>query len=736
MWFSFATGICVKSRLLSPGSWLLMALLFVALLMSLILVLVLRQPTLGLSLKPDTASGTLLIAATHGPAHGLPLPASLKALHREGQADFPLHARDLVEEPDTLQSYEQVREFLARQALIQTWLDGRPLQLVLETPRGEVLTSPLQPDAHRSPASLPAAFWIQLLAGAGGFLIGTWIVVLRPRDGAARCFALSGVALMLSAFAAAVYSVRELSLPADLFRGLMIINHFGASLFGCALVALFLLFPKQLLRPAWLWLLPALFLPWWLLDSLQLWPDPATGMYLPVMLQTLGILLLILLQWRHNRGQPLALASLRWLGLSSLLTAGLFVLAAALPALLKQAPLMSQGHAFGLFLILYAGLALGLRRYRLFDLDRWAFHLLLWLGTVAILLMLDLALILLLRLDQTLSLTLSLLACSLLWLPLRNLLLTRLLHRQSDTGKLEMFRSVLDISLSGSREEKLARHRKLVTALFQPLQIDVLPSLDHAAIADNGLALLMPGAAEVPALKIAYAHGGRRLFTPQDLALVTEMQAMLRHADASRDAYNKGVREERSRIARDLHDDIGSRLLTGLHQDDIRETRQSIQQAITEMRTIINGLTGTEMQLDVMLAELRHETSLRLESAGLTLEWPLLREEDNTLLPYRVYRNYSSVLRELISNILRHAGASHVRVDIQRKNDALQTRVTDNGVGMPEEKQPGRQGLANLHSRINDMQGSITVSNAQPGTCTEVIVPLAAVPAHAGYEAS
>ncbi|MDQ8037837.1 MAG: ATP-binding protein [Pedobacter sp.] len=730
----------MKSRLLSPGSWLLMALLFVALLMSLIVVLVLRQPTLGLSLQPDTVSGQLQITAVHGPAAGLPLPATLQALRREGRPDLPLTARDLVEEPDTLQSYEEVRELLARQALIQSWLDGLPLQLVLETPEGEVVSAPLQPEHYRSPASLPLAFWIQLLAGAGGFLIGTWIVVLRPRDGAARCFALSGVALMLSAFAAAVYSVRELSVPAELFRGLMIINHLGSTLFGCALLALFLLFPKRLLRPVWLWLLPAIFLPWLILDSLQLWPDPATGMYLPVMLQTLGILLLILLQWWHNRGQPLALASLRWLGLSSLLTASLFVLAAALPALLNQPPLMSQGHAFGLFLILYTGLALGLRRYRLFDLDRWAFHLLLWLGTVAALLVLDLALILLLRLDQTLSLALSLLACSLLWLPLRHWLLARLLHR-SGPGKLEIFRQVLDISLAATPQERLTRHRALLTELFHPLQLENHAGVTRPHIAENGLALLLPGAADIPALKMAYAHGGRRLFTPQDFALATEMQEMLRHADASRDAYNQGVREERSRIARDLHDDIGSRLLTGLHQSGITETRQSIQQAITEMRTIINGLTGTQMQLDVMLAELRHETSLRLEAAGLTLEWPLLREEDNTLLPYRVYRNYSSVMRELISNILRHAGASHVQVAIRLQENALQTRISDNGVGMPEEKQQGRQGLANLHSRISDMQGSLSISSASPGTCMEILVPLApvppaAVPAPAGYEAT
>lgn len=711
----------MKPRLLSPGSWLLMALLFAGVIMALVLVLVLRQPTLGLSLKPD--QGQLHITVVQAAAGDLPLPATLLALRQNGQPDFPLQAGDLIEEPDTLQSYAEIRAFLERQDALQAWLDGRPLQLVLATPQGEVVSAPVTPEPYRSPASLPVAFWIQLLAGAGGFLIGSWVLVLRPQDAAARCFALSGTGLMLSAFAAAIYSVRELSLPAGLFRTLMVINHLGAFTFGCALVSLFLLFPTRILRPVWLWLLPLVFLPWLVLDSLHAWPSPAIGMYVPVLLQTMAILLLVLLQWRRNRGQPLALASLRWLGLSSLLTASLFILAAALPALLGQPALMAQGHAFGLFLILYAGLALGLRRYRLFDLDRWAFHLLLWAGSAAVLLLLDIGLILLLRLDQTLSLAFSLLACSLLWLPLRNWLWSRLVQGKQSMGKLELFRRVLDISLAASPQEYVARHRALLTALFHPLQMETPDAVATAHIAENGLALLLPADAQTPALRIAYADGGHRLFTPQDLALATEMQEMLRHANASRDAYNQGVHEERSRIARDLHDDIGSRLLTGLHQSDMSETRHTIQQAITEMRTIINGLTDTHMELDTLLAELRHESSLRLEAVGITLQWPLQPESD-IRLGYSVYRNYLSVMREIVSNILRHSQATTVHIEPALQDGHLLTRIRDNGVGMQSERE-GSQGLANLRRRLRELKGHIEFRVQSEGTEIHFSIPLA-----------
>lgn len=107
-----------------------------------------------------------------------------------------------------------------------------------------------------------------------GFLVGLWVLVLKPKDSGARCFALTGVGLMLSAFAAAIYSVRELFIPADLFQTLGILNHIGAALFGCALMALFLVFPSKLISPKKLIIIPAIFGPWLLCDVLHLISTP------------------------------------------------------------------------------------------------------------------------------------------------------------------------------------------------------------------------------------------------------------------------------------------------------------------------------------------------------------------------------------------------------------------------------------------------------------------------------
>lgn len=718
-------------RPLTPALRLLLAGAFLLLLTAALLWEMTTPRWLGLRLV--ATAGGIQVQETSGPARGLVAPGSrLLALGSSPQAPgtplLALEPVDLVEDPDTLPDYATVRRFQERQQQLSQQLAAPALTLQLASADGRLQQVQITPAAKRPLSSLPAAFWIQLAAGAGGFLMALWVLVLRPGELASRCFAGTGLGLMAAAYSAAVYSVRELALPAADLRWLGLLNHAGSLGFGAALLALFLVFPQPLLRARWLLLIPAIFLPWWLLDALQVWPSPAIGMYLPVLLQTVGILLFILLQWWRARGQPLHLASLRWLGLSSLMTAVLFVAVAAGPALLGRPPVMSQGHAFGLFLILYAGLALGLRRYRLFDLDRWSFHLLLWVGGGLILLMLDMALVMLLHLGQSLSLSLSLLVCGFLWLPLRGWLWRRLLARdQMDSHSL--FRQVIQVALAPGDDTLQQRWQALLQDLYAPLEIRAAADSGMTpAILENGLQLYLPPTARSPAYQLSHAGRGRRLFNPEDARRAREVLDMLAFANANRDAYQQGAQqgaqEERSRIARDLHDDIGSRLLSSLHQSGLDSTRRTVQQAITEMRTIINGLTGTAMTLDDVLAELRHETSLRLEAAGIALDWPLPALAASPRLGYRVYRNYVAILREIVSNILRHSGAGQVRVDIKLEQGWLLTCVDDDGIGLQERSASPRQGMSNLDKRSRDLNGQLEFPDTHVGTRIRLRFPL------------
>ena len=115
-----------------------------------------------------------------------------------------------------------------------------------------------------------------------------------------------------------------------------------------------------------------------------------------------------------------------------------------------------------------------------------------------------------------------------------------------------------------------------------------------------------------------------------------------------------------------------------------------------------------------------------LEAVDVALDWPLYDHPAGITLGYRLYRNNMSVLRELISNILRHASAKRVRVDIQVVEGQLVTVVEDDGTGLDSGPGSGRQGhgLDNLRRRLADMNGDAEWSSSAQGTRVRFSFPL------------
>ena len=350
--------------------------------------LLLQQPWLGIKLQAS-ASGEQLVVAGLDPRFGHTITVGAQALRLVSAAgeSIDLQPVDLIEEPDFLDTYAEMAAFFDRQSALSVMLRSGPVTLVWRDGQGSDTATVIQPRA-RPLASVPAVFWFQLGAGFAALLVAAWVFVLRPDYWGTRLFALTGLAFPLATVSAAIYSSRELALPGDLFRVLSSVNHAGALSFGCALVGLFLMYPKPFVRPRTLLWIPAVFGAWLVADVMRWAPDQNWGSRLPGLLQLLLAIAFGLLQWRRSRHQPLDRAALRWFALSSLVGCSLFVLTVYAPAMLGWFAPLPQAYAFGFFLFMYAGIALGLRRYRLFDLDEWAYRVLVWLaGAIAVVVM-------------------------------------------------------------------------------------------------------------------------------------------------------------------------------------------------------------------------------------------------------------------------------------------------------------------------------------------------------------
>lgn len=683
-----------------------------------------HQPWIGLRLAPDADAVRIVEVAAAGPSRGLDPGGRLLAVD-----DVALMAEDAIEEPDTFETYTQHGRFLERQGRLHRLLQHGAVRLEMRTASGQAQAMVVRPVPRRPPASLPMVFWVQIFSGAAGLLIAAWVWALKPRDDAARLLALSGLGLILSAHAAAIYSTRELALDPALFNALSVLNHVGAMLFGAAMVGLFLCYPKRLVSRRTLLGIFLVLAAAPLLDLAKGVLTPVTAFYAPIAIDMVLILGLIGAQWWINARDPRAMAALRWLGLSVALGAGAFTLAIAAPLLLGFETAVSQGYAFTFFVLIYVGLALGLRHYRLFELNTWAFRIFFFMGAALSFLALDAALIWALHLGQGSALGLALAFVIFLYLPLREWLWRRTVGRR-EVAEQDLVDGVTEAALAATTAERVEKWEGLMRRLFDPLEIErVEAKLDRPDVGLEGLELTFPATSDSPALRLRYPWGGRALFSPAHLALARQAYTLLGRLEVGRDAFVHGAMAERKRIARDLHDDVGARLLTGLHEAG-PETRPLLRAVLADVRAIVGGLTGERRPLALVLADLRFETCRRLDAVEIAIDWPVPEiEVADILLDYDHYKNLSSAFREVISNLIRHAGATRAEVMIHQGRD-LAIEIADNGRGLAPAPEGGRigHGLRNITERIEAIGGALVFPPREVGACVRITLPLALPP--------
>lgn len=208
--------------------------------------------------------------------------------------------------------------------------------------------------------------------------------------------------------------------------------------------------------------------------------------------------------------------------------------------------------------------------------------------------------------------------------------------------------------------------------------------------------------------------------------------------------------EERTRIARDLHDDINQSLaaisiqISALKKDldaPERERLADIQRQILEVSGDIRQLSH-----DLHPSILRY-TSLAASLLALCESHSMddrLRVEcaihDDMALSNDQKLNLFRITQEAIHNIETHAQASHARVSLSRADNEVVLRVEDNGIGIPEDMRQrigSGLGMISMEERARSLGGRFSIARrANGGSCLEVHLPLGrdATPAEAGAD--
>ncbi len=635
----------------------------------------------------------------------------------DARQGLQLEPQDLMEEPDMLPGYADMDRFFARQQQLAGYLRAPALALGWRDAAGQEHNAVVQP-RQRPLNDLPLLFWFQLAVSCIGCQIACGVWVLRPGDWGARMFGITGLSFPLFAMPAAWYGTRELALPGGVFAALSHLNHWGAMLFGAALVGLFLIHPRPLVRPRHLLWPFGLFGLWWLADVLRLVPSPDLGMRLVAVAEMALAAVLAVVQWRRTRGHPLERAALRWLSLSMLVGSGLFILLIITTAMLGWLPPMPQGYAFGFFLFIYIGIALGLRRHRLFELDAWAVRLLLWVGGALAVLGLDALLILALNWSPGAALGISLWVCGLLYFPARQWLWRRFV-RSSAQQVQALMPDVVRIAFEPARAAREALWDDLLRRLYDPLVL--APDEDTAAlpgIDDAGLVLHVRACGAVGARELRYPGAGQRLFSTKDATLLAALCQLMDQAESGRTAHARGAREERRRIARDMHDDVGARLLMLIHRAESSEQAELARAAMNDLRTALDVLEAHETPLADAVADWRAEATARCEAAGVPLDWTAELDEAAAahVLPSRHKAVLERALREALSNALRHARSTRVEIAIGTpRAGTLNLALRNDGVAVAPSAWVEGRGLRGMRQRMAEFGGTLRVQALADG---------------------
>ena len=187
--------------------------------------------------------------------------------------------------------------------------------------------------------------------------------------------------------------------------------------------------------------------------------------------------------------------------------------------------------------------------------------------------------------------------------------------------------------------------------------------------------------------------------------------------------------EERQRIMQDMHDGVGSQLFSTLLMAQSAQLSQPalvgmLQECLDDMRLVIDSLSPDESDLLPVLGNFRFRMEARFRAIGLNLEWHHRNIPDALNMEPNVGLQVLRILQEALTNILKHAQAKNVVVELVSTPTSLRIRVADDGVGFEIKPQSNGRGVGNMRTRAQKIGAELTISSLTPGTEVSLSIAL------------
>lgn len=265
----------------------------------------------------------------------------------------------------------------------------------------------------------------------------------------------------------------------------------------------------------------------------------------------------------------------------------------------------------------------------------------------------------------------------------------------------------------------------------------------HAATWTGTGFALMPYAGLLVFLVLGFTLGQRildALSVVENLNLMLENRARAANAslaasEAARRALevSGAITHERDRLMREIHDGIGSSLVTAIaaseRQGKAVDGPAMLKRALTDLRIAVDSLEPVGGDIATLMASLRYRVEPDIKKAGIVFDWQVEEVPEFDWLDAVNALHVLRIFQEAFSNIVGHAEASKItvrcRAEMRAGRAGVRIEVADNGKGFVAHGGPRGHGLKNMASRAEALDGELVQSSkVGEGTSVSLWLPI------------
>jgi signal transduction histidine kinase len=199
------------------------------------------------------------------------------------------------------------------------------------------------------------------------------------------------------------------------------------------------------------------------------------------------------------------------------------------------------------------------------------------------------------------------------------------------------------------------------------------------------------------------------------------VERFVREREQAAREQQEAIIAERGRILQDMHDGMGSQLVSALRlvrreDGDRAVLARTIEEALQDLRLIIDSLDEVNQGLLPKLADLRYRLEPRLAELGIRLNWEVEALPEFAGLGPQSALNVLRIIQEALNNAVKHARPTLITVSASRRSGAAVIGVADNGSGFDPDAAKGvGRGLSGMRKRAEQIGARLQVERREGG---------------------